>query len=77
MKSDVNKWRRFLRYSLFSWGIPVVVTIVYIVLVNTGAVRFEQYTAFVKKDGLEFDEGVVFGKEGAKDDDVGIYRHIS
>ena len=77
VKSDVNKWRRFLRYSLFSWGIPVVVTIVYIVLINTGAVRFEQYTAFVKKDGLEFDEGIVFGREGAKNDDVGIYQHIS
>ena len=77
VKSDVNKWRRFVRYSLFCWGIPVVVSIVYIVLVNTGAVRFEQYTAFVKNDGLEFDEGIVFGKEGAKDDNVGIYQHIS
>ena len=77
VKSDVNKWRTFLRYSLFSWGIPVVVTIVYIVLVNTGALRFEQYTTFVRKDGLRFNESFENGKEGAKDDDVGIYQHIS
>ena len=77
VKSDVNKWRTFLRYSLFSWGIPVVVSIIYIVLINTGALRFEQYITLVKKDGLRFHESFENGKEGAKGDDVGIYQHIS
>jgi hypothetical protein len=32
VKSDeLNKWNRFLKYSLFSWGVPVIITIVYIV----------------------------------------------
>ena len=34
VKSDENKWKTFLKYSLFSWGVPVIITIVYIVLVK-------------------------------------------
>ena len=77
VKSDVNKWKRFLRYSFFSWGIPVIVSVVYIVLVKAGALRLDQYISFVRKDGLRFDERIVYGKERTKDDDVRIYQHIS
>ena len=77
VKSDVNKWRRFLRYSLFSWGIPVIVSAVYIILVKTGALSFERYIVFVKKDGWKIDEGIVSESVRAKEDDLVIYRHIS
>jgi hypothetical protein len=47
LKSDVNKWKRFLKYSLFSWGVPVNITIVYIVL--------------VKKDVLKLYHHIIYG----------------
>jgi hypothetical protein len=40
VKSDENKWKTFLKYSVFSWGVPVIITIVYIVLVKTDVLRF-------------------------------------
>jgi hypothetical protein len=40
VKSDENKWKTFLKYSLFSWGVPVIITIVYIVLVKKDVLRF-------------------------------------
>ena len=40
MKSDENKWKTFLKYSLFSWGVPFIITIVYIVLVKKDVLRF-------------------------------------
>jgi hypothetical protein len=40
VKSDENKWKTFLKYSVFSWGVPLIITIVYIVLVKTGVLRF-------------------------------------
>ena len=42
VKSDENKWKTFLRYSLFAWGVPVVITVVYIALVKKKIFRFEQ-----------------------------------
>ncbi|XP_028395155.1 uncharacterized protein LOC114519254 [Dendronephthya gigantea] len=44
VRSDVNKLKTFFKYSLFGWGVPVVITIVYIVLVKTGILRFHQNT---------------------------------
>jgi hypothetical protein len=40
VKSDENKWKTFLKYSLFSWGVPLIIAIVYIVLVKTDVLRF-------------------------------------
>jgi hypothetical protein len=40
VKSDENKWKTFLKYSLFSWGVPLIITIVYIVLVKKDVLRF-------------------------------------
>ena len=42
VKSDENKWKTFLRYSLFAWGVPVVITVAYIALVKKNIFRFEQ-----------------------------------
>ncbi|XP_028395154.1 uncharacterized protein LOC114519253 [Dendronephthya gigantea] len=42
VRSDVNKLKTFFKYSLFGWGVPVVITIVYIVLVKTKVLRFHQ-----------------------------------
>ena len=41
VKSDENKWKTFLKYSVFSWGVPLIITIVYIVLVKTDVLRFQ------------------------------------
>ena len=41
VKSDENKWKTFLKYSVFSWGVPVIITIVYIVLVKKDVLRFQ------------------------------------
>ena len=40
VKSDESKWKRFLKYSLFSWGVPVIITIVHGVLVGVGVLRY-------------------------------------
>ena len=77
VKADVNKWKRFFRYSLFSWGIPVIITIVYIILVKVDALRFDEHVVFIKKDGLRFDERIVFGKGMAKENDIRVYQHIT
>ncbi|CAB4000827.1 latrophilin receptor A [Paramuricea clavata] len=42
VKSDENKWKTFLKYSLFSWGVPLIITIVYIVLVKKDVLRYYQ-----------------------------------
>ncbi|CAB3995306.1 Hypothetical predicted protein, partial [Paramuricea clavata] len=41
VKSDENKWKTFLKYSVFSWGVPLIITIVYIVLVKKDFLRFQ------------------------------------
>jgi hypothetical protein len=43
VKSDENKWKTFLKYSVFSWGVPLIITIVYIVLVKTDVLRYYQF----------------------------------
>ena len=54
VKSDENKWKTFLKYSLFSWGVPVIITIVYIVLVKTGVLRFHLQDSITCVMGNEF-----------------------
>ncbi len=77
VKADVNKWKRFFKYSLLSWGIPVIITIVYIIVVKVDALRFDEHVVFIKKDGLRFDERIVFGKGMAKENDIRVYQHIT
>ena len=77
VKTDVNKWKRFFKCSLFSWGIPVIITIVYIILVKVDALRFDDHVVFIKKEGLRFDERIVFGKGMAKENDIRVYQHIT
>ena len=45
---DVNKCKKFLKYSVFSWGVPVGVAIVYIVLLKTQTLQFNQHDTSVK-----------------------------
>ena len=67
VKSDENKWKTFLKYSLFSWGVPVVLVTIYILLVSKDVLKFYQTTtepfcvdtldipvwlAFIEKFGL-------------------------
>ena len=78
VKADVNKWKRFFKYSLFSWGIPVIIPIVYTILVKVDALRFDQHVVFIKEISLELNgEHVVFGKGMAKEDDMRVYEHIT
>ena len=77
VKADVNKWKTFFKYSLFSWGIPVIITIVYTILVKVDALRFDEHVVFIKKDGLRFDERIVFGNGMAKENDIRVYQHIT
>jgi hypothetical protein len=46
LKSDANKWKRFLKYSLFSCGVPVIITIVYIVLVKKDVLRLYHHIIY-------------------------------
>ena len=65
----VNKWRKFLKYSVFSWGVPVGIAIVYIVLVKTQTLQFNQHRTYVKRDvpsSLRFYQRIEFADEDAK-----------
>lgn len=42
VRSDVNKFKTFLKYCIFSWGSPIMITIGYIILVKTEVFRFYQ-----------------------------------
>jgi hypothetical protein len=42
VKSDEKKWKTFLKYSSFSWGVPLLIVTVYILLVQEKVLRFEQ-----------------------------------
>jgi hypothetical protein len=81
LKSDeLKKWNRFLKYSFFSWGVPVIITIVYIVLVKEDVLRFDQPIASVKNDvqsSLRFYQRVVFPKANATANEIRIYQHIA
>ena len=81
VKSDeLKKWNRFLKYSLFSWGVPVIVTIVYIVLVKEDVLRFDQPIASVKNDvqsSLRFYRRTVFANGNATANNIWIYHRIA
>ena len=79
VKSDeLKKWNRFLKYSFFSWGVPIIITIVYIVLVKEDVLRFEQPIASVKNDvqsSLRFYRRIANGNATAKH--IGIYHRVA
>ncbi|CAB3993515.1 Hypothetical predicted protein [Paramuricea clavata] len=84
VKSDeLKKWNRFLKYSFFSWGVPVIITIVYIVLVKEDVLRFDQHIASVKNDvqsSSRFYQRIVFanGSHGdATANEIRIYQRIA
>jgi hypothetical protein len=84
VKSDeLKKWNRFLKYSLFSWGVPVIITIVYIVLVKEDVLRFDRPIASVKNDvqsSSRFYQRIVFanGSHGdATANEIRIYQRIT
>ena len=81
VKSDeLKKCNRFLKYSLFSWGVPVIITIVYIVLVKEDVLRFDQPIASLKKDvqsSLKFYQRTEFANGDATTNNIGIYRRIA
>ena len=66
VKSDeLKKWNRFWKYSFFSWGVPVIITIVYILLIKEDVLKFDQPMASAKNDvqsSLRFYQRVVFAK---------------
>ena len=81
VKSDeLKKWNRFLKYSFFSWGVPVIITIVYIVLVKQDVLRFDQPIESLKKDNQsssKFYKHIEFGNGDATANNIRIYHRIS
>ncbi|CAB4002242.1 Hypothetical predicted protein [Paramuricea clavata] len=79
VKSDeLKKWNRFLKYSFFSWGVPVIITIIYIVLVKEDVIRFDQPIVSVKNDvqsSLRFYRRIANGKTTVNN--IGIYHRIA
>ena len=66
---NLNKRRKFLKYSMFSWGIPVAVAIVYIVLLKTQFLQFNQYATSWKADvqsSLRFYQRIELDNEDTK-----------
>ena len=70
VKSEkLNKWRKFGKYTVFNWGLPLVVTIVYIVLVNKQALQFNQHATSEKGDvqsSLKFYQSIELADEDTK-----------
>ena len=78
VKSDVNKWKGFLKYSLFSWGVPVVIAIVYIVLVKTDTLTFDLQISYMKgnfESSLRFYQRIELINEDAVEDKLIFYQH--
>jgi hypothetical protein len=79
VKSDeLKKWNRFLKYSFFSWGVPVIITIVYIVLVKEDVLSFDRPLTSVKNDvqsSLKFYRRIANGNATANN--IGIYHRIA
>ena len=61
-RSHEKKWKTFLKYSFFSWGIPVIVMIVNIVLVKVDVVRYsvDIYGDCVTEQVVPLDECYTF-----------------
>ena len=65
----LNKRTKFVKYSFFSWGVPVAVAIVYIVLVKTKALQFNQHATSWKADvqsSLRFNQCIELDNEDTK-----------
>jgi hypothetical protein len=81
VKSDeLKKRNRFLNYSFFSWGVPVIITIVYIVLVKEDVLRFDQPIASLKKDVqsiLTFYQRIEFTNRDATTNNIRIYHRVA
>ncbi|CAB3996767.1 Hypothetical predicted protein [Paramuricea clavata] len=84
VKSDeLKKWNRFLKYSFFSWGVPVIITLVYIVLVKEDVLRFDQPIGSAKNDvqsSSRFYQRIVFANgshEDATANETWIYQRIA
>ncbi|CAB4002243.1 Hypothetical predicted protein [Paramuricea clavata] len=80
VKSDeLKEWNRFLKYSFFSWGVPIIITIVHIVLVKEDVLRFDQPIASaVKNDvqsSLRFYRRIANGNATANN--IGIYHRVA
>jgi hypothetical protein len=81
VKSDeLRKWNRFLKYSFFSWGVPVIITIVYIVLAKEDVLRFDQNIASMSiKNDVQ--SSLRFYRRNANGDatanNIGIYHRIA
>ena len=81
VKSDeLKKWNRFLKYSFFSWGVPVIITIVYIVLAKEDVLRFDQNIASMSiKNDVQ--SSLRFYRRNANGDatanNIGIYHRIA
>ena len=64
-----NKWWKFLKYTVFNWGVPLAVTIVYIVLVKTQALQFNQHDISQKggvQSSLRFYQHIELADEDTK-----------
>ncbi|CAB4010543.1 Hypothetical predicted protein [Paramuricea clavata] len=82
VKSDeLKKWNRFLKYSFFSWGVPAIITIVYIVLVKKDVLRFDKPIAYVKNDVQSslpsFYRRIVFTSGNGTANNIEIYHRIA
>ncbi|CAB3999061.1 Hypothetical predicted protein [Paramuricea clavata] len=81
VKSDeLKKWNRFLKYTLVSWGVPVIITIVYIVLVKEDVIRFDQPIVSVKNDvqsSSKFYQRIVFANGDATAYKIRIFHRIA
>ena len=81
VKSDeLKKWNRFLKYNLFSWGVPVIITIVYIVLIKEDVLRFDQPIASVKNDfqsSLRFYRRIGLANGNATANNIEIFNRIA
>ena len=81
VKSDeLKKWNRFMKYCFFSWGVPVIITIVYIVLVKEDVLRFDQAIASVKNDAQsssKFYQRNVSANRDVTANNIRIYHRIA
>ena len=81
VKSDeLKKWNRFMKYCFFSWGVPVIITIVYIVLVKEDVLRFDQAIASVKNDvqsSSKFYQRIVSANRDVTANNIRIYHRIA
>lgn len=89
-KPDENKSKNFLKYAFFSWGVPLLITVVYIILVQREILRFDEQISYMNKVNqfhLRFDQRIVrrqlpgkgdlMWEDATIDDSARIYQHIT